>query len=81
MSIHQQIELVFQNPENQFVGATIYDDVALDLKTNKCRNEMEEKIDKALKMVGMSDYKNTSSINLSGAKATGSTCGIPCINA
>ncbi len=29
---------------------------------------MEEKIDKALKMVGMSDYKNTAPINLSGGQ-------------
>ena len=65
--IHQQIGFVFQNPENQFVGATVADDVAFGLENRQvARNEMEEKIDKALTMVGMSDYKNTAPINLSG---------------
>ena len=67
--IHQQIGFVFQNPENQFVGATVADDVAFGLENRQvARNEMEEKIDKALKMVGMSDYKNTAPINLSGGQ-------------
>lgn len=67
--IHQQIGFVFQNPENQFVGATVADDVAFGLKNRQvARNEMEEKIDKVLKMVGMSDYKNTAPINLSGGQ-------------
>jgi len=67
--IHQQIGFVFQNPENQFVGATVADDVAFGLENRQvARNEMEEKIDKALRMVGMSDYKNTAPINLSGGQ-------------
>ncbi len=67
--IHQQIGFVFQNPENQFVGATVADDVAFGLENRQvARNEMGEKIDKALKMVGMSDYKNTAPINLSGGQ-------------
>ncbi|KOF04744.1 cobalt transporter ATP-binding subunit [Limosilactobacillus reuteri] len=67
--IHQQIGFVFQNPENQFVGATVADDVAFGLENRQvARNEMEEKIDKALKMVGISDYKNTAPINLSGGQ-------------
>lgn len=67
--VHQQIGFVFQNPENQFVGATVADDVAFGLENRQvARNEMEEKIDKALTMVGMSDYKNTAPINLSGGQ-------------
>lgn len=67
--IHQQIGFVFQNPENQFVGATVADDVAFGLENRQvAQNEMGEKIDKALKMVGMSDYKNTAPINLSGGQ-------------
>ncbi len=47
----------------------IADDVAFGLENRQvARNEMEEKIDKALKMVGMSDYKNTAPINLSGGQ-------------
>lgn len=67
--IHQQIGFVFQNPENQFVGATVADDVAFGLENRQVdRNKMEERIDRALKMVGMSDYKNTAPINLSGGQ-------------
>lgn len=67
--IHQQIGFVFQNPENQFVGATVADDVAFGLENRQvAQNEMGEKIDKALKMVGMSGYKNTAPINLSGGQ-------------
>ncbi|AWD62963.1 cobalt ABC transporter ATP-binding protein [Limosilactobacillus reuteri] len=67
--IHQQIGFVFQNPENQFVGATVADDVAFGLENRQvAQNKMEKKIDKALKMVGMTDYKNTAPINLSGGQ-------------
>ena len=30
--LHQQVGIVFQNPENQFVGATVADDVAFGLE-------------------------------------------------
>ena len=41
-------DFVFQNPENQFVGATVADDVAFGLENRQvARNEMEEKIDKS----------------------------------
>lgn len=67
--IHQQVGFVFQNPENQFVGATVADDVAFGLENRQvAQNKMEKKIDKALKMVGMTDYKNTAPINLSGGQ-------------
>nr|WP_269449204.1 energy-coupling factor transporter ATPase [Limosilactobacillus agrestis] len=67
--IHQQIGFVFQNPENQFVGATVADDVAFGLENRQvAQDKMEKKIDKALKMVGMTDYKNTAPISLSGGQ-------------
>ena len=33
--IRQKMALVFQNPDNQFIGATVEDDIAFGLK-NKC---------------------------------------------
>lgn len=67
--IHQQIGFVFQNPENQFVGATVADDVAFGLENRQVpQNKMEKKIDEALMMVGMTNYKNTAPINLSGGQ-------------
>ena len=43
--IHQQIGFVFQNPENQFVGATVADDVAFGLENRQvARNEMRKRL-------------------------------------
>lgn len=67
--IHQQIGFVFQNPENQFVGATVADDVAFGLENRQIsRLEMEDRINSALAMVGMTKYKNVEPINLSGGQ-------------
>lgn len=67
--IHQQIGFVFQNPENQFVGATVADDVAFGLENRQIsRLEMDDRINNALAMVGMTKYKNVEPINLSGGQ-------------
>ncbi|MBD5805886.1 energy-coupling factor transporter ATPase [Lactobacillus sp. 0.1XD8-4] len=67
--IHQQIGFVFQNPENQFVGATVADDVAFGLENRQIApKEMEKRIDSALEMVGMTKYKDVEPINLSGGQ-------------
>ncbi|MBC8743283.1 energy-coupling factor transporter ATPase [Lactobacillus sp. Marseille-P7033] len=67
--IHQQIGFVFQNPENQFVGATVADDVAFGLENRQIsRLEMDDRINKSLAMVGMTKYKNVEPINLSGGQ-------------
>lgn len=67
--IHQQIGFVFQNPENQFVGATVADDVAFGLENRRINPEkMKEKIDRALAMVGMTKYRDTEPVNLSGGQ-------------
>ncbi|MBB1079725.1 energy-coupling factor transporter ATPase [Limosilactobacillus sp. STM2_1] len=67
--IHQQIGFVFQNPENQFVGATVADDVAFGLENRQVLPEkMEKKINDALEMVGMLKYKDVEPINLSGGQ-------------
>ncbi|MBB1123751.1 energy-coupling factor transporter ATPase [Limosilactobacillus albertensis] len=67
--IHQQIGFVFQNPENQFVGATVADDVAFGLENRQIsRLEMDNRINNALAMVGMTKYKNVEPINLSGGQ-------------
>lgn len=67
--IHQKIGFVFQNPENQFVGATVADDVAFGLENRQVpADEMDEKITAALEMVGMSAYKEVEPVNLSGGQ-------------
>lgn len=67
--IHQQIGFVFQNPENQFVGATVADDVAFGLENRRLSvAEMDKRITAALKLVGMLDYRDVEPINLSGGQ-------------
>src|SRR5690625_5557350 len=46
--IRKDIGMVFQNPDNQFVGATVQDDVAFGLENRGIeRNEMIKRIDDA----------------------------------
>ncbi|WP_076459612.1 energy-coupling factor transporter ATPase [Limosilactobacillus caccae] len=67
--IHQQIGFVFQNPENQFVGATVADDVAFGLENRRVPPaEMKKRIHHSLEMVGMLDYQDAEPVNLSGGQ-------------
>ena len=49
--------LVFQNPDNQFIGATVEDDIAFGLE-NKCfpHKDMQTEINKFAESVNMLDY-------------------------
>ncbi len=61
--------MVFQNPDNQFVGATVEDDVAFGLENQGISlEEMQERVHQALKLVGMSDFKNREPARLSGGQ-------------
>lgn len=67
--IRAQVGIVFQNPDNQFVGATVADDVAFGLENRAVpRDEMIQRIDAALDAVGMSAFKNREPANLSGGQ-------------
>lgn len=67
--IHRQIGFVFQNPENQFVGATVEDDVAFGLENRQVSvNKMHQLIEESLKLVGMLDYRHVEPVNLSGGQ-------------
>ena len=60
---------VFQNPDNQFVGNTVADDVAFRLENNCIpQKDMDSIIDKTLNEVGMIDYKNYEPQLLSGGQ-------------
>ena len=51
----------FQNPDNQFVGATVEDDVAFGLENQGLsRQEMKREVEEALDLVGMLDFKRES---------------------
>lgn len=67
--IRSKIGIVFQNPDNQFVGATVGDDVAFGLENLGIpRSEMIPKVEQALKAVGMYDYIASEPSNLSGGQ-------------
>ena len=45
-NIRRQIGMVFQNPDNQFVGATVEDDVAFGLENQGLsRQEMKKRVE------------------------------------
>ena len=65
----RQIGMVFQNPDNQFVGATVEDDVAFGLENQGLDyNLMGERVQQALELVGMQDFKEREPARLSGGQ-------------
>ncbi|WP_105124031.1 energy-coupling factor ABC transporter ATP-binding protein [Streptococcus suis] len=63
------IGMVFQNPDNQFVGATVEDDVAFGLENQGISlEEMRSRVDEALELVGMTDFKTREPARLSGGQ-------------
>lgn len=67
--IRPKIGFVFQNPDNQFVGTTVGEDVAFGLENRQVpRTEMQTRVSKALRAVGMSDFIDEQPANLSGGQ-------------
>ncbi|WP_105129927.1 energy-coupling factor transporter ATPase [Streptococcus suis] len=63
------IGMVFQNPDNQFVGATVEDDVAFGLENQGIAlEEMRKRVDESLELVGMADFKTREPARLSGGQ-------------
>lgn len=67
--VRKKIGIVFQNPDNQFVGVTVKDDIAFGME-NLCvpREQMLEKIDFYAEKVGMKKYLDKQPSNLSGGQ-------------
>lgn len=67
--IRKEVGMVFQNPDNQFVGATVQDDVAFGMENRGIpREEMEKRIDETLQAVSMGEYRLTEPHRLSGGQ-------------
>ena len=67
--VRNRVGIVFQNPDNQFVGATVADDVAFGLENRGIpHSEMVKIVSEAIKAVGMSEYANSEPANLSGGQ-------------
>ncbi|EEP3754333.1 energy-coupling factor ABC transporter ATP-binding protein [Listeria monocytogenes] len=67
--IRRQVGMVFQNPDNQFVGATVQDDVAFGLENHGVPHDtMVERVESALNEVGMQSYALHEPAGLSGGQ-------------
>ena len=67
--IRKKVAIVFQNPDNQFIGATVEDDIAFSLE-NMCvpRDEMIPLVQEYAKKVGMECFLNKEPGYLSGGQ-------------
>jgi energy-coupling factor transport system ATP-binding protein len=67
--IRRKIGMVFQNPDNQFVGTTVQDDVAFGLENNGIpRDEMVQRVEDSLKRVKMDKFLHQEPHHLSGGQ-------------
>lgn len=67
--IRRQVGMVFQNPDNQFVGATVQDDVAFGLENHGVPHDtMVKRVESALNEVGMQSYALHEPARLSGGQ-------------
>ncbi|MGX7112610.1 energy-coupling factor transporter ATPase [Gemella cuniculi] len=68
-NIRNKVAVVFQNPDNQFVGATVEEDIAFGLENkNISPDKMDEIIDEVLSIVDMPEYRKYEPSALSGGQ-------------
>lgn len=67
--IRSRVGIVFQNPDNQFIGATVADDIAFGLENHQIASEkMEDIIQEYAKRVNMSKFLQSEPTKLSGGQ-------------
>ncbi|MDQ6595475.1 energy-coupling factor ABC transporter ATP-binding protein [Bacillus salipaludis] len=67
--IREKLGMVFQNPDNQFVGTTVQDDVAFGLENHGIpRDEMVQRVEDSLRKVKMDQFLNQEPHHLSGGQ-------------
>ena len=67
--IRRKVGMVFQNPDNQIVATIVEDDVAFGPENlGVPRDEIRERVDEALKIVDMYDYRKHEPHRLSGGQ-------------
>lgn len=67
--IRQNVGMVFQNPDNQIVATIVEEDVAFALENLGVEpSEIRQRVDDALKTVGMYEYKDHAPHQLSGGQ-------------
>ena len=69
LEIRSHVGMVFQNPDNQIVATIVEEDVAFALENlGVAPDEIRERVDDALELVGMSDLKLRAPHQLSGGQ-------------
>ncbi len=67
--IRKILGIVFQNPDNQFIGSTVRDDIAFGLENRLVESkDMEEIIEEYARKVGLSEFLDSEPQNLSGGQ-------------
>ena len=67
--MRRKIGMVFQNPDNQFVGATVEDDVAFGLENQGLPlDQMKKRVAESLALVGMVEFSKKEPARLSGGQ-------------
>lgn len=68
-NIRSHIGIVFQNPDNQFIGSTVRDDIAFGLENRQVKHEdMDAIINEFAAKVNMSEFLDKEPENLSGGQ-------------
>ncbi|OPZ35611.1 MAG: Energy-coupling factor transporter ATP-binding protein EcfA1 [Tenericutes bacterium ADurb.BinA155] len=68
-SIRSRLGIVFQNPDNQFVGSTVADDIAFGLENRQVKHEeMDEIVKRYASQAGMADFLEREPQSLSGGQ-------------
>ncbi len=67
--LRNNVGIIFQNPDSQFIGLTARDDIAFGLENKKVKpSKMDEIIDNAAKIVHVDDLLHKDSVALSGGQ-------------
>ena len=67
--VRKKVGIVFQNPDNQFVGVTVRHDIAFGLENMKIpQEEIVKRVDLYARLVGMEDYLKKEPQQLSGGQ-------------
>ncbi|SHF10440.1 energy-coupling factor transport system ATP-binding protein [Seinonella peptonophila] len=67
--VRRKVGLIFQNPDNQIVGATVADDIAFGLENIGCPTaEIRERVDYAMSQMGLTAFADRSPDQLSGGQ-------------
>ena len=69
LNVRKKVGLVFQNPDNQIVASIVEEDVAFGPENLSLpREELRERVDEALRAVGMYDRRFSETYRLSGGQ-------------